>query len=444
VIPDAEIAYIGWLTKESTLKRISSIVVEFKDLGIANAIIYTGMAWDGYIHQYQLYDRAYRVKQCFRCYNYGHIGTQCNASQICGHCTEQHETRNCRQRGAEGFTPRCAVCKGAHTAWSNACPARKKELGRVQQAKEVRSIYWHVPFKENIARPRIHSTRNANANQEVQILTNPIPAQTTAQLDGVTQSTTARANASTHIEPQAPLVTSQPINQLTTRTLLQAQSPTLTEETIMPASAAPSFGEDGATPAIPPVSTQQLDIPVDPQIQAEDESFSSTRVPETEQQQQSEYPLDNIGGAFAIQDTDTWLDSLANDIDGWWIDNIAEDSPSPPSSMATDPRTALGGIYKGCKCPPHQDIYSNWPTHDAELVIARCMKICMYCGKDFESAAKIRRHLKKYSGRNLTVRQEKSGLAAVTPAWTPHTHPPDARMTRSQSATNGTSVIPHS
>lgn len=61
VIPNMEISYVGWLTKEATLKRASSIVVEFTDPEMANAIIYAGMVWDGHIHQCQLYDRACRV-----------------------------------------------------------------------------------------------------------------------------------------------------------------------------------------------------------------------------------------------------------------------------------------------------------------------------------------------------------------------------------------------
>lgn len=145
VIPKAEISFVGWLTKEFPLKRASLIVVEFMDPEMANAIIYAiiyaGMAWDGQIHVCQLYDRACRVKQCFRCYNYSYISTQCNAAQTCGYCAELHETKNCRQKGAEGFTPRCAVCKGAYTAWSNACSARKKEMGRVEEAKQARSAY---------------------------------------------------------------------------------------------------------------------------------------------------------------------------------------------------------------------------------------------------------------------------------------------------------------
>lgn len=87
------------------------------------------------------------MKQCFRCYNYGHIGTQCNAAQSCGYCAELHETKNCMQKGVEGFTPTCTVCKGAHTAWSNACPARRKEMNRVEHAKQTRNTYWHVVSK---------------------------------------------------------------------------------------------------------------------------------------------------------------------------------------------------------------------------------------------------------------------------------------------------------
>jgi hypothetical protein len=54
VIPRAKISYVGWLTRESPLKRASSIVVEFTDPEMANAIIYAGMAWDGQIHTCQL------------------------------------------------------------------------------------------------------------------------------------------------------------------------------------------------------------------------------------------------------------------------------------------------------------------------------------------------------------------------------------------------------
>jgi hypothetical protein len=50
VVPHAKITYVGWLTKESIKKRNSSIVIEFTQPEMANAIIYAGFLWEGLIH----------------------------------------------------------------------------------------------------------------------------------------------------------------------------------------------------------------------------------------------------------------------------------------------------------------------------------------------------------------------------------------------------------
>ncbi|KAK5215374.1 hypothetical protein LTR72_011578, partial [Exophiala xenobiotica] len=73
VIPNAHISYVGWLTKDANKKRSSSLVVEFTRPEMANAIIYAGFLWEGLVHTCQLYDRSCRIKQCLRCYDYGHI-----------------------------------------------------------------------------------------------------------------------------------------------------------------------------------------------------------------------------------------------------------------------------------------------------------------------------------------------------------------------------------
>jgi hypothetical protein len=457
VIPRTEISYVGWLTKESTLKRASSIVVEFTDPEMANAIIYAGMVWDGHIHQCQLYDRACRVKQCFRCYNYGHIGTQCSASQVCGYCTEQHETKHCRLKGMEGFTPRCAVCKGAHTAWSNACPARKKELERVEQAKQARSIYWHVPYKENTARPR--TIRNTNGTQEIRIPAANILTQTTIQRPD--EPIVRRTSAPIDTGPQLPTSTTRSTDRSIRQPAPRAQTPmggqAPSEAVSTQESAAPSVEEDWATPAMEQEPTQQLQSVIDPQLLATEPSTLARAL--DSQMQLPLYPLDGIDEVFAIQDADTWLDNMVNNGSGW-INNTAEVAPSPATSIATDTRTALEKIYKACRCLPHQEIYSDWPTHNAELTIAQCMKTCMYCGVDFTTAAELRKHLKrrKYTERNLSICQETRGkYRSTAPAWNPShhaetpthqadseplTHQPDARTTRSQSATNSANGVP--
>jgi hypothetical protein len=456
VIPKAEISFVGWLTKESPLKRASSIVVEFTDPEMANAIIYAGMVWDGQIHICQLYDRACRIKQCFRCYNYGHIGTQCNAAQTCGYCAELHETRNCKQKGVQGFTPRCAVCKGAHTAWSNACPARKKEMGRVEQAKQTRNIYWHVlstdnPPKDN-TRTGDRRTKNPRAVQTIRIPDTPI-VETSFQANAIPEPLTAQARSA----PPEPR--------------------TSPETMAIRASTERSIAEDWATPATQQEATQQ-ESSVVPQIIATEQlpiynqeaggtlNTEPTMPGATNgSPQPSLFLLDGIEEEFSTNDADIWLANLERN-DAWLVNlerneannrllDTIETTASPPTSMATDTRTARGSIFKGCRCPPYQEIYSNWPTADAELTIAQCMKTCVYCGKDCTNAAELRKHMRKvdYSRRNIRIRQETKGRwGSTTPAWTPiprpqtlvHrpdseplSHRPTARITRSQSFTNG-------
>lgn len=456
VIPNAEISYVGWLTKEGPLKQASSIVVEFVDPEMANAIIYAGMAWDGQIHQCQLYDRACRVKQCFRCYNYGHIGTQCNASQTCGYCTEQHETKHCRQKGVKDFVPRCTVCKGAHTAWSIACPARKKEMGRVEQAKQLRSTYWHVPRKENITAPSTDKTRNISTIQEVALRVAPAPAQTMTQRPEEAMRPIASGTGTfAQAEPEAlPVQAPAP-----TQASLRAQPPLEVATTQAPVF--PSVEEEWTTPATQQRPTpQQLNPPIDSQVRATEESFSPSQVLEERQPQPYSYPLEGIEGAFATQDADSWLDNLFNNDGNEWMPSIAEAEPSPPTSMATEPRTALRKIFKGCKCLSHQEIYNNWPTRNAELTIATCMKTCVYCGSDFTVAAELRKHLrgKKYTQRNISIQQETRGKwSSTTPTWAPRPHvgtpnhrpgsepptrPSNARATRSQFLTNSANAAP--
>ncbi len=205
--------------------------------------------------------------------------------------------------------------------------------------------------------------------------------------------------------------------------------------------------------------TQQLNPLIDLQILVTEESLSPTRVLDDSQLQPSLYPLDGIEGEFAIQDADTWLDNMFSSNNSEWIHNTAEAVPSPPTSMVTDTHTALGKIYRGCKCPSHQEIYSDWPTHDAELTITQCMKTCIYCGSDFSIAAELRKHLKrmKYARRNLHIYLETQGTnSSTTPAWTsrhqtetpiyqsdsePLVRLSDARTTQSQSYTNSANTV---
>ena len=134
--------------------------------------------------------------------------------------------------------------------------------------------------------------------------------------------------------------------------------------------------------------------------------------------------------------------------DGEWMPDAADDMPSPPTSVASEPEIVQGKIFRGCKCPSHQQIYNTWPTQDAELTIAKCMTVCVYCGVDYHRPPTLRQHLRgaKHAKSNISVVRETQGRgSSTTPSWTlkPRqlTSLP-ARNTRSQSHIDSTDAAP--
>nr|XP_036581842.1 zinc knuckle [Colletotrichum truncatum]KAF6790285.1 zinc knuckle [Colletotrichum truncatum] len=140
-IPTAEIKYIGWLTRSANTKSASSVIVEFSKAEDANRLIDEGLIWQGEVFQCERYDRQCRLRQCFRCHSYGHIGTQCKATTTCGYCAQEHATRECPTK-SDADTPRkCAACHGEHEAWHGRCPTRMRELAKIKEAYRQRPRY---------------------------------------------------------------------------------------------------------------------------------------------------------------------------------------------------------------------------------------------------------------------------------------------------------------
>jgi hypothetical protein len=114
------------------------------------------------------------VKQCFKCQRYGHIGTQCKAATACGHCAQEHDTRDCPSRAGQAVTRKCAACRGEHEAWSRQCPTRKDEIAKARTAYEMRPRYHHV-------------SQTAGQNVQIDVPTSTIQRRRTSQLVAATQ-----------------------------------------------------------------------------------------------------------------------------------------------------------------------------------------------------------------------------------------------------------------
>ncbi|KAF1923274.1 uncharacterized protein M421DRAFT_104512 [Didymella exigua CBS 183.55] len=116
-IPRAKIRHISWLTRDASAKTASTITIEFTKPEDANKIIDEGLIWHG---------------------------TQCKAATACGHCAQEHDTRDCPSRAGQTIARKCAACRGEHEAWSRQCPTRKDEMAKARAAYEMRPRYHHV------------------------------------------------------------------------------------------------------------------------------------------------------------------------------------------------------------------------------------------------------------------------------------------------------------
>jgi hypothetical protein len=146
-IPNAEIKYVGWLTRLATTKTMSSIIIEFKTPEDANKIIDEGLIWQGEALQCELYDRQCRLRQCYKCQKYGHIGTQCKATTACGYCAQEHSSQDCPNK-ADKTNRKCTNCKGTHEAWSRQCEYRKDEIAKIRTSYDTRLRHHLVPANE--------------------------------------------------------------------------------------------------------------------------------------------------------------------------------------------------------------------------------------------------------------------------------------------------------
>jgi hypothetical protein len=199
-IPRAEIRHIGWLTRDAAAKTARTITIEFIKPEDADEIIDEGLVWQGEVFRSERYERQCRVKQCFKCQRYGHKGTQCKAATACGHCLQEHDTRDCPSRAGQPVTRKFAACRGEHEAWNRQCRTRKDEIAKARAAYEMRPRYHHV-------------SQTAGQNAQIDIPTSTIrrrrPSQPAAamQLMQLTRNRSQtgrgqkRTNAGTGLDP---------------------------------------------------------------------------------------------------------------------------------------------------------------------------------------------------------------------------------------------------
>lgn len=132
--PGIKILGMRWLGR-ITQQVHAPLVVEVGQAAQANRMINEGVVIAYDLKIVERYEPKCRIIQCFKCQRYGHISTQCKATQRCGYCGGSHSTVDCADK-TQAKRRSCAACDGGeHSSWSTACLARAREAKRAKIAR---------------------------------------------------------------------------------------------------------------------------------------------------------------------------------------------------------------------------------------------------------------------------------------------------------------------
>lgn len=117
----------------------TTAILHLRSADAATRLCERGLVWEAQIFNCEPYSADLRIRRCFRCHQFGHIGRFCKNKPRCGHCAgaahPQGET-DCPQAERQ---KKCVNCGGPHAAWDRQCP---KALDAKEQAHIA---YQHRP-----------------------------------------------------------------------------------------------------------------------------------------------------------------------------------------------------------------------------------------------------------------------------------------------------------
>lgn len=133
---ELKIGRISWQKKKyDEDKTHASLILDLATEEEANRIIEKGLVIDYDVHTAAIYSRSWEIKQCYKCQEYGHIAMMCKKREACGHCAEEHPTKEC----PNPEKPKCANCGKKHPTWDTRCQVRmdQREKTRAKRAIDI-------------------------------------------------------------------------------------------------------------------------------------------------------------------------------------------------------------------------------------------------------------------------------------------------------------------
>jgi hypothetical protein len=175
-IPGININRIRWLHDakghEDRLKigkKRGTVIMSLPTQALQYEAIRKGVVIGAEFFEARLYNHSLEMKQCFKCYGWGHTQTACGKQERCGECAGNHPTKECTKERVS-----CVNCGKGHRAWQKRLcgtfqvfldETKRKRTELVMQTAAVRSMSTNnaqtVPqatFQVPAKRPRAQDT----------------------------------------------------------------------------------------------------------------------------------------------------------------------------------------------------------------------------------------------------------------------------------------------
>lgn len=105
--PGLKIGRITWQKRTyQEGKTHGSLILDIESAEIATKLVQKGLVIGYDVKTVAPYSRQWELVQCFKCQGYGHIAKFCKNANACGHCSAEHNTKDCTAKDK----PKCANC----------------------------------------------------------------------------------------------------------------------------------------------------------------------------------------------------------------------------------------------------------------------------------------------------------------------------------------------
>lgn len=141
--------------------RFTTVILHLRSADVATRLCERGLIWEAQIFNCEPYSADLRIRRCFRCHQFGHIGRYCKNKPRCGHCAGAAHPQGEADCPQLYGTKKCVNCSGPHPAWHRECP-------KALEAKEQAYVaYQHRPRQFEVLKTtttsRVHSATPASS-----------------------------------------------------------------------------------------------------------------------------------------------------------------------------------------------------------------------------------------------------------------------------------------